>query len=88
MDGNPWYYDIKNFMQNQEYLVGASKADRKTLRRLAMDFYLDGEVLYKRSFDGTLQRCLNEANARIALQKVHKGICSTHASGHMMARKI
>jgi hypothetical protein len=88
MDGNPWYYDIKNFVQNQEYLVGASKADRKTLRRLAMDFYLDGEVLYKRSFDGTLQRCLNEANARIALQEVHKGICSTHVSGHMIARKI
>jgi len=33
-DGNPSYYDTKNLMQNQEYLVGALKADRKTLRRL------------------------------------------------------
>jgi ribonuclease HI len=54
IDGKPWYYDIKNLVQNHEYLVGASKTDKKTLRRLAIDFYLDGEILYKRSFDGTL----------------------------------
>jgi hypothetical protein len=47
VDENHWYYNI-NFVQIQEYLVGASKMDRKTLRRLIMDFYLDGEVLYKR----------------------------------------
>jgi hypothetical protein len=44
--------------------------------------------LYKRSFDGTLLRCLNATDARKALQEVYEGICSTHASGHMMARKI
>jgi hypothetical protein len=88
IDGKPWYYDIKNFVQNQEYPVGASKMDKKTLRRLAMDFYLDGEILYKRSFDGTLLRCLNETYAKNALREVHEGICSTHANGHMVARKI
>jgi hypothetical protein len=46
VDGNPWYYDIKNFIQNQAYPMGASKIDKKTLRRLAMDFYLDGEILF------------------------------------------
>ncbi|XP_052301368.1 LOW QUALITY PROTEIN: uncharacterized protein LOC127904008 [Populus trichocarpa] len=88
MDGQPWYYDIKNLVQNHVYPVGASKTDKKTLRRLAVDFYLDGEILYKRSFDGTLLRCLNEEDARKALREVHEGICSTHASGHMIARKI
>ncbi|XP_073262690.1 uncharacterized protein [Populus alba] len=88
IDGKPWYYDIKNFMQKQEYPEEASKTDKKTLRRLAMSFYLDGEILYKRSFDGTLLRCLNATDARKALQEVHEGICSTHAGGHMMARKI
>ncbi|XP_024459508.1 uncharacterized protein LOC112327981 [Populus trichocarpa] len=81
IDGNPWYYDIKNFMQNQEYPMGASKMDKKTLTRLAMDFYLDGEILYKRSFDGTLLRCLNEIDARNALREVHEGTCSTYANG-------
>jgi hypothetical protein len=53
-----------------------------------MDFYLDREILYKRSFNRTLLRCLNEADARNVLQEVHEGICSTHTSGHIMARKI
>ena len=88
IDGKPWYYNIKNLVQNHEYPVGASKTNKKTLRSLAMDFYLDGEILYKRSFDGTLLRCLNEIDARKALREVHEEICSTHASGHMMARKI
>ncbi|KAL9368143.1 hypothetical protein Peur_039342 [Populus x canadensis] len=66
VDGNPWYYDVKNFIQNQAYPMGASKIDKKTLRRLAMDFYLDGEILYKKSSDGTLLRCLDEFEAKSA----------------------
>jgi hypothetical protein len=67
------------------------------LRRLAKDFYLDGESLYKKSSDrilhkkssdGTLLRCMDEAEAEDALWEAHKGIFSTHASGHVMARKI
>jgi len=68
--------------------MGASKIDKKTLRRLAMDFYVDGEILYKKSSDGTSLKCLDEAKAKDALREVHKDICSTYASGHMMARKI
>ncbi|XP_034903466.1 uncharacterized protein [Populus alba] len=73
---------------HKAYPMGASKIDKKTLRRLAMDFYLDGEILYKKSSDGTLLRCLDEVEAKNALQEVHEGICLTHASRHIMARKI
>jgi DNA mismatch repair ATPase MutS len=73
---------------NQEYPVEALKMDKKTLRRLAMDFNPDGETLYKRSFDGTLLRCLNEIDARNVVREVHEGICSTHVNSHMIARKI
>jgi hypothetical protein len=64
MDGNPWYYDIKNFIQNQTYPMGASKIEKKTLRRLAIDFYLDGETLCKESSDGTLLRCLDDMEVK------------------------
>jgi len=50
---NPWYIDIKRFNQYQEYPSGALKIDKKTLRRMAMEYYIDEEILYKRSFDGT-----------------------------------
>ena len=53
-----------------------------------MDFYLDGEILYKKLSDGTLLRCLDEFEAKNALREVHEGICSTHANEHVMARKI
>jgi len=59
VDGNPLYYDIKNFIKNQTYPMGASKINKKTLRSLAMDFYLDGETLYKKSSDETLLRCFD-----------------------------
>jgi hypothetical protein len=61
--------------------------DKKTLRRLAMNFYFDREILYKRSFDGILLRCLNETDARNALREVHEVICSTHASRHIIPGK-
>ena len=64
IDGNPWYYDIEKFIQNQTYPMRASKIDKKTLRRLAMDFYLDGETLYKKSSNGTLLRCLDDVEAK------------------------
>ena len=71
VDGNPWYTYIKRFIQYQEYPSRISKIEKKTLRRIAMEFYIDGEILYKRSFDGTLLRCLDEAEANKALQEVH-----------------
>jgi len=36
----------------------------KTLRRLVMEYYVDVEVLYKRLFDETLLRCLDETEAK------------------------
>ena len=53
-----------------------------------MDYYLDEEVLYKRSLDGTFLRCSNEEEARKALHEIHKGIGSTHINRHMMTRQI
>lgn len=51
IDEKPWFYDIKNYLQNQEYPVNATTLDKKTLRRLASKFFLSKEVLYKRNYD-------------------------------------
>jgi hypothetical protein len=50
--------------KNQTYPMGASKINKKTLRRLAMDFYLDREILYKKSSDRTLLRYLDDLEAK------------------------
>jgi hypothetical protein len=44
--------------------MGASIIDKKTLRRLARDFYLVGETLFKKSSDGTLLRCLDDVEGK------------------------
>jgi hypothetical protein len=48
--------------------------DAKTLRRMTIDYYLDSEILYKRSFYWNMLRCLNEKETKQALQEVYKGI--------------
>jgi hypothetical protein len=40
---------------------------------MAMNFYLDGKILYKKSFDGALLRCLNENEIEQALKEVTRG---------------
>ncbi|XP_050898483.1 uncharacterized protein LOC127105352 [Lathyrus oleraceus] len=44
IDEKPRFYDIKNYLQNQEYPVNETTLNKKTLRRLASKFFLSNEV--------------------------------------------
>ena len=59
LDGNPWYHDILRYIKDQQYPKIANDNDKRTLRRLAMGFFLDGEILYKKSKDQILLRCVD-----------------------------
>jgi len=48
-DGKPWYFNIKRYVESKEYPPEASDNDKRTLRRLAADFFLSGSILYKRN---------------------------------------
>ncbi|XP_058726056.1 uncharacterized protein LOC131597369 [Vicia villosa] len=84
----PWFYDIKIFLQKQEYPPGAFSKDRRTLRRLSSNFFLTGDVLYKRNFDMVLLRCMDRYEANQLMPEIHEGSFGTHANGHAMTRKI
>jgi len=58
------------------------------LRRLAADFFLSGNILYKRNHDMVLLCCVNAKEAESMLREVHDGSFGMHANGHPMARKI
>ena len=73
---------------NQQYPELANDNDKRTLKRLAMRFFLDGEVLYKKSKDQILLRCVDASDAEKIMHEIHEGVCGTHASGHVMARQI
>ncbi|XP_039056854.1 LOW QUALITY PROTEIN: uncharacterized protein LOC120199967, partial [Hibiscus syriacus] len=87
-DGNPWYYDILQYIRYQSYPEQATENDKRTIRRMASGYVLDGETLYKKSLDQVLLRCVDAKEAKLILEEVHEGICGTHANGHVMARQI
>lgn len=39
LDKKKWFYDIKRYLEKQEYPVDASSIDKRTLRRLASKFF-------------------------------------------------
>ncbi|XP_038997785.1 uncharacterized protein LOC120122746 [Hibiscus syriacus] len=50
-DENPWYRDILKYIKYQSYPEQATENERRTIRRLAARYVLDGEILYKKSHD-------------------------------------
>ncbi|XP_070015830.1 uncharacterized protein [Nicotiana sylvestris] len=59
----PWYHDIKKFLKTQEYPEQASGDQKITIRRHASGFFLSGNVLYKRTPDLNLLRCVDTEEA-------------------------
>jgi hypothetical protein len=67
LDWKLQYNDIKWFIQHREHPLGASNNDVKTLRMMAMNYYLDSKILYKRLFDWGLLRFLSRKEAEQVL---------------------
>ena len=87
-DGKLWYFDIKQHVENKEYPLGIFDNDKRTLRTLAIGFFVSGTVLHKRNHDITLLRCVDAKEVNLMIEEVHEGSFGTHANGHAMARKI
>lgn len=87
-DGKPWFFDIKHYLEKQEYPVDASSLNKRTIWRLASKFFLNGDVMYTRNYDMVLLRCVDKHEANQLMKDIHEGYFRTHASGHMMAKKI
>ncbi|KAA3473066.1 Integrase, catalytic core [Gossypium australe] len=87
-DDHPWYQDVLRYVKNREYPEHSTENEKRTLRRLASDYVLDGDILYKKRKDQVLLRCVDAMEARKILEEVHEGVCGTQANGFTMARQI
>lgn len=72
--GKPWYHDIEQYKRNQQYPLHALDNDKKTIRRMSASYFLDGNILYKRSHDNTLLRCVDSEEARRSWWKFTKAL--------------
>uniref|UniRef100_A0A2N9GD11 RNase H type-1 domain-containing protein n=1 Tax=Fagus sylvatica TaxID=28930 RepID=A0A2N9GD11_FAGSY len=88
IDNKPWYYDIKRFIQDREYPPRATENEKKYIRRMAFQFFLSGEILYKQTHDATLLRCVDAEEANRLIQEMHAELMGAHANGPFLARKI
>ncbi|XP_071914113.1 uncharacterized protein [Coffea arabica] len=88
IDGRSWYNDIKEFMKMGSYPPDADAVVKNFLRRMSARFFLNGEVLYKKTFDLGLLRCINDEEADYMMKEVHSGVCEPHMNGHLLAKKI
>ncbi|XP_070019800.1 uncharacterized protein [Nicotiana sylvestris] len=59
----PWYNDIKRFLKTKEYPEQASGDQKRTLRWHANGFFLSSDILYKRTLDLNLLRCVDAEEA-------------------------
>jgi len=87
-DGKPMYFDIKEYIKSREYPPNASENGKRTLRRLAMSFFPNRDVLYKKNHDVVLLRCVDVIEVQTIIREVHEGSFGTHTNGHTMGRKI
>ena len=55
VDGKPWYYDIWRYIKDQQYSENVSENDKRILRKLSTNFFVDGEILYKKGKDQMLR---------------------------------
>ena len=84
----PWFHELKRYLEAQEYPEGASINDKKLLRRFSAKFFLSNGILYKHNYDSILLWCVDKVEAEKILAELHEGAFGTHSNGHMMAKKI
>ncbi|XP_039034837.1 uncharacterized protein LOC120171119 [Hibiscus syriacus] len=87
-NGNLCYYDILQYIRYQRYPEQATENDKRTIRRMVAGYVLDGEIVYKKSPDQVLLRCVDVKEAKTIIEEVHEGVYGTNANGHAMARQI
>lgn len=87
-DDKSWFFDIKHYLEKQEYPAEASSLNKRTIRRLASKFFLNRDMLYKRNYDTVLLRCVDQYEANQLMKDIHQGSFDTHTNGYTMTKKI
>ena len=87
-DGKPWYDDIRGYLKSGEYTEDATNVQKRTIQRLATQFFLSTEILYRRTPNLGLLRCVEAGEARRLVEEIHAGTCGPHMNGFTLAKKI
>ena len=84
----PWFVDVQNYIARGLYPEESSGKDRRAIRRFAAQFIICGGKLYKRSYEGTHQLCVDIQEGQKIIEQIHAGVYGPHMNGHMLTKKI
>ncbi|XP_075481084.1 uncharacterized protein LOC142521781 [Primulina tabacum] len=74
-----------------EYIVHARLPKDRTqalkVKKQAPRFVLLNDILYRRSYQGSLLKCLAENEVEYVLREINEGCCGEHLGGTALARK-
>ncbi|XP_070015101.1 uncharacterized protein [Nicotiana sylvestris] len=88
IDGESWFHDINEYIRSRVYPINATGDQKRTIRHLASGFFFSGGILYKRTPDLGLPRCIDAKEASTIMAEVHSGVCRPHMNGYVLAKKI
>ncbi|XP_038719811.1 uncharacterized protein LOC120012457 [Tripterygium wilfordii] len=69
-------------------MLPQDKNEARSLQRKASRYTIANGILYKRSYQGVLLRCLSQDEAQYALAELHEGVCENHSGGRSLASKV
>ncbi|VFQ73443.1 unnamed protein product [Cuscuta campestris] len=61
--------------------------EARLLRMRAPTYKVEDGVLYKRSYNGVLLRCLRAAEAKVLMEEIHEGVCAAHQGPYSISRR-
>ncbi|KAG9444837.1 hypothetical protein H6P81_016177 [Aristolochia fimbriata] len=88
-EGEDWRVPISNFLRYDTLLVDLR--ERVHIRRAAPKYVFINDVLYRRSYEGLLLRCLSKEEGLQVLKETHGGICGAHQPGpkvHLQVKRL
>ncbi|XP_033511228.1 uncharacterized protein [Nicotiana tomentosiformis] len=87
-DVKPRYHDLKKFLATREYPENATNGQKQSLKRLVNYCFLNEEILYGKTPDLGLLRCVDAAESTRLLEEIHAGTCGPHMNGFTLAKQI
>ncbi|XP_076951216.1 uncharacterized protein LOC143624447 [Bidens hawaiensis] len=81
-----WMAPIINYLARG--ILPQNKAEARKIRHKALNYTIQGDILYRRSHLGPLLICVDPQDASYLLREIHEGICEVHADPRMVVAKI
>ncbi|VFQ85727.1 unnamed protein product [Cuscuta campestris] len=84
-DPPKWLDRLAKYIEDGEAPENPKEA--RLLRMGAPTYKVQDGVLYKRSYNGVLLRCLRAAEAKALMEEIHEGVCAAHRGPYSISRR-